>query len=121
MKLQKNTRQLRARRRFRIRRKVKGSAARPRLVVHFSNQHVYAQCIDDRAGHTLVYVSSLDKDQREQNHKPNQEGAATLGKILAERAKEKGIETVVFDRAGRRYHGTVKAFADAAREGGLIF
>lgn len=109
------------RRRWRIRKKVHGTAARPRLAVHFSNKHIYAQCIDDTAGHTLVYVSSLDKDMAGQKAKPTVEGAAIVGKALAAKAVEQGIGEVVFDRAGRRYHGCVKTFADAAREGGLKF
>ncbi len=106
-------------RRFRIRRKVRGTAERPRLTVHFSNKHVYAQCVDDEAGTTLVYASSLSKDG--ESVKPNIEGAVALGGKIAELAKEKKIEAVVFDRAGRLYHGCVKAFAEAARENGLKF
>lgn len=105
-------------RRWRIRKKVKGTAERPRLAVHFSNKHIYAQCIDDVKGHTMAYVSSVAKGAEA---KANNEGAAELGKVIAEKAKAAGIETVVFDRSGRRYHGCVKTFAEAAREGGLQF
>lgn len=108
-------------RRWRIRKKVAGTAERPRLVVTFSNQHIYAQCIDDKAGRTLVYLSSLSKDLRDEKLKANREGAVKLGKLLGERAKEAGIQSVVFDRAGRLYHGCVKDFAEAVREAGLQF
>lgn len=117
MKLQKK-KSLAQKRRWRIRKKVQGSAERPRLAVHFSNKHIYAQCIDDVAGHTLAYVSSVGSTD---SLKANNEGAVTLGKAIAEKAKAAGIESVVFDRAGRRYHGCVKSFAEAAREGGLQF
>ncbi len=117
MKLDKKQ-SLLQKRRWRIRKKVKGTAERPRLAVHFSNKHIYAQCIDDLKGHTMVYVSSTDKGSEA---KANSEGAIALGKLVAEKAKAAGIESVVFDRSGRRYHGCVKSFADAAREGGLQF
>jgi large subunit ribosomal protein L18 len=103
-------------RRWRIRKKIKGTAERPRLAVHFSNKNIYAQCIDDAKGHTVAFVTSLGGDE-----KANNEGAITLGKAIAEKAKAAGVETVVFDRSGRRYHGCVKSFAEAAREGGLKF
>ncbi len=106
-------------RRWRIRKKVRGTAARPRLTVCFTHKHVYAQCIDDVAGETLVYLSSLNKEG--EGTKPNRDGARELGGKIADIAKEKGIESVVFDRAGRLYHGCVKAFAEAARENGLKF
>ncbi len=112
---------LKQKRRWRIRRKVRGTAERPRLAVHFSGQHIYAQCIDDDAGRTLVYLSTLDKDLREDKVGPNLAGAERLGKLFGEKAKAAGLESVVFDRAGRVYHGRVKAFADAARESGLNF
>lgn len=117
MKLDKK-KSLLQRRRWRIRKKIKGTAERPRLAVHFSNKHIYAQCIDDVNGHTLAYASSLGK---EADAKANAEGAIALGKLIAEKAKAAKIETVVFDRSGRRYHGCVKSFAEAAREGGLNF
>lgn len=112
---------LRQKRIWRIRKKVSGTALRPRLCVHFSNKHINAQLIDDQSGKTLIGMTSYSKDIREQKLRANVEGATTLGKQIAERAKDKGIEDVVFDRNGRRYHGAVKAFADAAREGGLKF
>lgn len=118
MKLQKKQ-SLAQKRRWRIRKKVQGSAARPRLSVHFSNKHIYAQCIDDVKGHTLAYVSSVGGKDAEA--KANNEGAIALGKVIAEKAKAAGIDSVVFDRGGRRYHGCVKSFAEAAREGGLKF
>lgn len=121
MKLDKNLKVLRQKRRWRLRKKVIGSPERPRLVVTFSNQNIYAQCIDDAAGKTLVYLSTNGKELREQNLKANVESATKLGQLIAERAKGANIEQVVFDRAGRRYHGTVKAFAEAAREAGLQF
>lgn len=119
MKLQKKN-SLAQKRRYRIRKKIKGTAERPRLAVHFSNKHIYAQCIDDVAGHTVAYASSVGgKDAADA--KANNEGALALGKVIADKAKAAGVEAVVFDRAGRRYHGCVKTFAEAAREGGLKF
>lgn len=120
MKLEKK-KDLLQKRRWRIRRKITGTAERPRLVVRFTHQHIYAQCIDDTTGKSLIYFSTVSKDTREQKLKPNTAGAAELGRQLGEKAKAAGIEKVVFDRAGRRYHGCVKAFADAAREAGLQF
>ena len=117
MKLDKK-KHLLQRRRWRIRKKINGSAERPRLAVHFSNKHIYAQCIDDIKGHTLASVSSVAK---EGSLKANVEGAFALGQQIAEKAKAVGIDSVVFDRSGRRYHGCVKSFAEAAREGGLQF
>ncbi|MGB0744382.1 MAG: 50S ribosomal protein L18 [Opitutales bacterium] len=118
MKLQKK-KSLAQKRRWRIRKKVRGTAERPRLTVHFSNKHIYAQCIDDVAGHTLAYISSVGS--KDAAIKANSEGAVVLGKTIADKAKSAGIESVVFDRAGRRYHGCVKSFAEAARQGGLQF
>lgn len=118
MKLQKKQ-SLAQKRRWRIRKKVQGCAERPRLSVHFSNKHIYAQCIDDVKGHTLAYVTSVSgKDAKVV---ANNDGAIILGKAIAEKAKAAGIDRVVFDRGGRRYHGCVKSFAEAAREGGLQF
>lgn len=102
----------------RIRKKVSGTADRPRLTVYRSNQHIYAQLVDDLAGHTLATASSLEDSSLKGT---NVEISAEVGKKLAERAKEKGIETAVFDRNGFRYHGRVKALADGAREGGIRF
>jgi len=113
--------QLLQKRRWRARKKVAGSPERPRLSVRFSNQHIYAQAIDDQAGRTLLFVSTLSKDLRPQGHKPNVAGAAALGADFGAKAKKAGIGKVVFDRNGRRYHGAVKSFAEAAREAGLEF
>jgi large subunit ribosomal protein L18 len=103
----------------RIRRKLRGTPERPRLAVFRSVAHIYAQVIDDTAGKTLVSASSVDKDGKIKGG--NVAAAKTIGKLVAERAKEKGISSVVFDRGGYRYHGRVKALADAAREAGLEF
>ena len=105
----------------RIRKKISGSSDRPRLSVFRSNKQFYAQLIDDNAGTTLLSVSSLDKNITENDKVNKADQAQLVGKLTAEKAKEKGIETVVFDRNGYLYHGRVKAFADAAREGGLKF
>ena len=106
-------------RRWRIRRKISGTAERPRLSLRLSNQHIYAQCVDDEAGRTIVYLSSLSKEVANEGLKPNAAGAVELGKRFAAKAREAGIEAVVFDRGGRLYHGVVKAFADTVRENGL--
>ena len=108
-------------RRWRIRKKVTGTAIRPRLSVKFSAKNIYAQAINDDAGTTIVFLSSLNADLRKQKLKANIAGAKVLGKAFAEKAKAAGVATVVFDRNGARYHGKVKVFADAAREGGLAF
>jgi large subunit ribosomal protein L18 len=108
-------------RRWRIRKKVKGTAARPRLCVHFSGTHVYAQAIDDVAGNTIVTVTSLSPESRGKKLAANINSAKELGAAFAEKAKAAGITAVVFDRNGRPYHGKVKTFAEAAREGGLQF
>lgn len=111
----------RERRRMRVRAKVQGQASRPRLNVFRSSKHIYAQLIDDDAGNTLAAASSLDPDIRAQVGIKKVEEASAVGKLLAQRAQEKQIKKVVFDRAGYRYHGRVKAVADGAREGGLEF
>ena len=103
----------------RIRRKVAGNTARPRLAVFRSVKHIYAQVIDDSVGHTVAAASSNEKSGIKSGG--NVAGAKAVGKLLAERAKEKGVKSVVFDRGGYLYHGRVKALAEAAREGGLIF
>jgi large subunit ribosomal protein L18 len=103
----------------RIRRKVSGTTERPRLAIHYSNQHIYAQVIDDTVGRTLVAASTLDKSIEKASS--NVESAQKVGKLIAERAKGSNISNVVFDRGGHLYHGKVKALADAAREGGLQF
>ena len=108
--------------RVRIRRKVRGSTERPRLAVFKSGRHIYAQVIDDATGSTLVHASSLDPNLRKETPAgANVAGARRVGQLVAERAKQKGIARVVFDRGGYIYHGKVKALADAAREGGLEF
>ncbi len=114
-----NRKSIRRRIHNRIRRKVTGTAARPRLAVHYSNQHIYAQVIDDAAGRTLVSASTLDKSL--ENASSNVTSARSVGLLLAERARGFNISAVVFDRGGHLYHGKVKALADAAREGGLQF
>jgi large subunit ribosomal protein L18 len=102
----------------RIRRKVKGSGERPRLAVYRSLNHIYAQVVDDQLGKTIVSASTTEKDLRGTTG-GNLDAARRIGKAIAERALEKGIESVVFDRGGYLYHGRIKALTDAAREGGL--
>lgn len=104
----------------RIRRKVRGSSERPRLAVYRSTKHIYVQVIDDREGKTIAAASSAEKNSSVANG-GNVAGAKDLGKLIAERAKDKGITKVVFDRGGYLYHGRVKALAEAAREAGLEF
>ena len=108
-------------RKWRVRQKVAGTAARPRLSVRFSGKHIYAQAIDDDRAATLVFLSSVDPELRKQNLKANLAGAKTLGTAFAAKARAAGLSAIVFDRNGRPYHGKVKAFAAAAREGGLVF
>ena len=108
-------------RRWRIRKKVTGTALRPRLCVRFTAKHMYAQAIDDDLGNTLVFLGSLDPELRKRKLKANIASAKTLGVAFALKAKAAGIVSVVFDRSGAPYHGKVKVFADAAREGGLQF
>ncbi len=102
----------------RIRRRVRGTEERPRLAVFRSLKHIYAQVIDDSKGHTLAAASSAEKSAPNGG---NIAGAKSVGKAVAERAKEKGVKSVVFDRGGYLYHGRIKALADAAREAGLEF
>jgi large subunit ribosomal protein L18 len=111
------------RRKARVRRAVKAAAnGRVRLTVHRSSKHIYAQVIDDIKGVTLVSASSLEKTQRDAGKTgANTDAAKAVGKLVAERATQKGIKNVVFDRGSYMYHGRVKALADAAREGGLSF
>ncbi len=104
----------------RVRKKVAGTSERPRLSVHFSGRHIRAQIIDDQLGATLVSVQTTEKDMSG-GASPNTEAATKVGKLLAERSKDKKISKVVFDRGGFKYHGKVKSLADAAREGGLEF
>ena len=106
----------------RVRRKVKGTSERPRLAVFRSLNHVYAQIIDDSQGVTLVAASTIDGELREQRDgKAKAETSKGVGQLIARRAKEHGVTQVVFDRGGYKYHGRVKALADAAREEGLVF
>jgi len=106
----------------RIRKKIRGTPARPRLAVFRSQGQIYAQVIDDDAGRTLCAASSLDKDLREKGKRGGNVAAAKqVGALIAGRAKEKGIAAVVFDRGGFQYHGRIRALADAAREAGLKF
>jgi large subunit ribosomal protein L18 len=110
--------ELRRRRHQRVRKKISGTAERPRLAVYRSNQRIYAQLIDDAAGRTIVSASSLEKGMADT---ARSDGPAAVGRTIAERAREAGVTRVVFDRGGYLYHGRVKALADAAREGGLEF
>lgn len=112
-------REIRTRIHKRIRSRVAGTQERPRLAVFRSVNHIYAQVIDDGPGHTLAAAGSTEKDIRGKGG--NIEGAKLIGKAVAERAKEKGINKVVFDRGGYLYHGRVKALAEAARAAGLEF
>ena len=109
----------RTRRHIRVRTKISGTQERPRLCVYRSNTNLYVQIIDDVAGKTLAQASTLDKEVKTKH--ANKEAAKEVGKLIAKRAAEKNITTVVFDRGGYIYHGVVKELADAAREGGLDF
>jgi large subunit ribosomal protein L18 len=110
----------RRKRHDRIRLRLEGSASRPRLAVFRSNTHIYAQVIDDATGRTLAAASSVEKELKSATGTKTQD-AAVVGRLVAERAKTAGVEHVVFDRAGFRYHGRIKSLADAAREAGLDF
>ena len=110
----------RIRRHNRVRRRIRGTADRPRLAVFRSNRHISAQVIDDIAGVTLASASTVEPSLRT-GVTSNKDAAATVGQLVAERAKAAGVSTVVFDRGGFRYHGRVAALADAAREAGLEF
>lgn len=110
----------RTRRHYRLRKKVSGTPARPRLVVKRSSRHIHAQIIDDLAGHTLASASTIEADVRALEG-DKKDRSAKVGQLLAERAKAAGIEAVVFDRGGNKYHGRIASLADAAREGGLEF
>ncbi|MCR5118312.1 MAG: 50S ribosomal protein L18 [Lachnospiraceae bacterium] len=113
---------VREKKHLKIRNRFSGTAERPRLAVFRSNNHMYAQVIDDVAGNTLVAASTVEKDVKAQLEKTNDvEAAKVLGSVIAKRALDKGIDTVVFDRGGYIYHGKVAALADAAREAGLQF
>jgi large subunit ribosomal protein L18 len=114
--------EVRVKKHKRIRNRFSGTAERPRLAVFRSNNHMYAQIIDDSVGNTLVSASTLQKEVKAELEKTNNvDAAAYLGKVIAEKALEKGIKEVVFDRGGFIYQGKVKALADAAREAGLEF
>ncbi len=109
-------------RHIRVRRKVKGTTERPRLAIYRSLNHIYAQVIDDANGVTMVAASSLEGEMKSKSAgKDKSEIASQVGTLISERAKEKGVNTVVFDRGGYRFHGRLKALAEAARKGGLVF
>ncbi|MGD9579755.1 MAG: 50S ribosomal protein L18 [Vampirovibrionia bacterium] len=111
-----------AKRRLRVRKKIFGTAERPRLAVHRSGKHIYAQLINDETGVTIASASTLDKSIRESlDTGANKKAATEVGKLVAKRAKEKGVEVVIFDRGGFLYHGRIAALADGAREEGLLF
>lgn len=112
---------LRFRRHARIRKHVSGTPERPRLAVFRSNRHIYVQLIDDTRGHTLASASTMELRGEKGNTASNIAGAVEVGRLIAERAKALGAERVVFDRGGFRYHGRIKALADAARKAGLKF
>ena len=115
----KDSRKLRVVRHRRVRNKVNGTSIRPRLCVFRSSKSIYAQVIDDARGHTLAYASSQELASNDAT--PKTAASVAVGKLVAERAVAAGVTSVVFDRGGYRYHGRVKALADAAREGGLEF
>jgi large subunit ribosomal protein L18 len=108
----------RVRRHYRVRRKVRGAAKRPRLAVYRSNRHIYAQLVDDDAGRTVASASSLEEEVRG-TAGDKKATAKVVGQLIAQRAKEAGVERAVFDRGGRLYHGRVRSVAEGAREGGL--
>lgn len=117
----KSASQQRVKRHRRIRKKITGTAERPRLAVFRSNKHLYAQLIDDLSGRTLAAASTTDPALRSGRSSNNVEAAAGVGRLVAERALEKGLGTAVFDRGGFLFHGKVKALAEGAREKGLHF
>jgi large subunit ribosomal protein L18 len=122
MKKTQTPRAARHRRHIRVRQRLSGTPERPRLAVFRSLKHIYAQIIDDTAGRTLVSATDIESGIRSQKDgKKKSEVAGLVGEALAKKAKEQGIESVVFDRSGFKYHGRVKAFAEAARKGGLTF
>ncbi|MGC9469125.1 MAG: 50S ribosomal protein L18 [Anaerolineae bacterium] len=122
MKPEVNREKARARRHKHVRQRVEGTPERPRLNVFRSLNHIYAQIIDDTAGTTLASASTIDREVRDQMAELNKtEQARVVGRVVAERGLEKGIKKVVFDRGGYKYHGRVKALAEAAREAGLDF
>ncbi|MGH3950668.1 MAG: 50S ribosomal protein L18 [Pseudonocardiaceae bacterium] len=109
-----------ARRHFRLRKKINGTAERPRLVVHRSSRHIAVQMVDDLVGKTVAAASSMESDVRALDGDKKAK-AAKVGELVAARAKSAGVDTVVFDRGGNAYHGRIAALADAAREAGLVF
>ncbi|WP_438435306.1 50S ribosomal protein L18 [Gorillibacterium sp. sgz500922] len=111
----------RLKRHLRVRKKIQGTVERPRLSIYRSSKHMYAQIIDDVNGKTLAAASTQDKELQNVANGGNIEAAVQVGNLIAKRAKEQGVEKVVFDRGGYLYHGRIKALADAAREGGLEF
>ena len=114
--------EVRAKKHLKVRKRISGTPERPRMAVFRSNNHMYVQVIDDTAGNTLVSASTLQKEVKDGLEKTNNiDAAAKLGSVIAKRAIDKGIKTVVFDRGGYIYHGKVKALAEAAREAGLEF
>ena len=114
--------EIRVKKHMRVRNRLSGTAERPRLAVFRSNNHMYAQIIDDTVGNTLVAASTAEKAVKAELEKTNDVAAAAyVGKVIAERALEKGIKAVIFDRGGFVYHGQIQALADAAREAGLEF
>ena len=118
----KNSRLMRKIRHQRVRKGLRGTAERPRLAVFRSLQHIYAQVVDDTQGHTLAAASTLDAEVRaDLSDKDKIAQAAVVGEVIAKRAQEAGVERVVFDRGGYKYHGRVKSLAEAARKGGLDF
>lgn len=122
MKLQERVQSQRQKRRFRVRNKIRATADRPRLSVFRSNKHIYAQIIDDANGKTLVSASTVEKSSLGEGVAGGNKAAAeTIGKLLAQRALEHGLKSVVFDRGQYRYHGRIAALAEAARQGGLEF
>ena len=122
MAVRVDTRLARKRRHVRVRARVRGTATRPRLCVFRSLNHIYAQIVDDSAGHTLVSASSLDAEIRDKvTGKKKTESAELVGSLVAQHALNKGIKQIAFDRGGYKYHGRVKALAEAARKAGLDF
>jgi large subunit ribosomal protein L18 len=117
----KEKQEARVRRHFRVRKKITGTAERPRLAVFRSNRHISAQVIDDRNGRTLAAASTVERSVREAGATGNKSAATVVGRLVAERAKSVGVGRVIFDRGGFRYHGRVAAVAEAAREAGLEF
>jgi large subunit ribosomal protein L18 len=112
---------LAAKRRLRLRKRIRGTAERPRLALKFTHLHIHAQAVDDDKGATLAAASTTEKEFRAAKLRPNAAGATAFGKVFGDRARKAGITAVVLDRGSRSYHGTVKAFSEAARAAGLAF